>query len=187
MKDNHYYVSIFVSIILDIKIGVNQDFSLIKNVQRQPNHLKTSKATQTESFMHSNTLDQQYSGVCRDLSNISDQQYSGVTGVCRDHLSNNSGQQYSGVTGVCRDHLSNNSGQQYSGVCRDHLSNNSGQQYSGVCRDHLSNNSGQQYSGVCRDHLSNSAVSTDHLHTTPILPYVVNTEELEGLLNYNIM
>ena len=155
MKDNHYYVyrlSIFVSIILDIKIGVNQDFSLIKNVQRQPNHLKTSKATQTESVMHSNTLDQQYSGVCRDLSNISDQQYSGVTGVCRDHLSNNSGQQYSGV-----------------------------------CRDHLSNNSGQQYSGVCRDHLSNSAVSTDHLHTTPILPYVVNTEELEGLLNYNIM
>ena len=139
MKDNHYYVyrlSIFVSIILDIKIGVNQDFSLIKNVQRQPNHLKTSKATQTESVMHSNTLDQQYSGVCRDLSNISDQQYSGVTGVCRDHLSNNSG---------------------------------------------------QQYSGVCRDHLSNSAVSTDHLHTTPILPYVVNTEELEGLLNYNIM
>ena len=133
MKDNHYYVyrlSIFVSIFLDIKIGVNQDSS----VQRQPNHLKTSKATQTESVMHSNTLDQQYSG-----------------------------------------------------VYRDHLSNNSGQQYSGVCRDHLSNNSGQQCSGVCRDHLSNSAINTDHLHTTPILPYIVNTEELEGLLNYNIM
>ena len=107
---------------VNIEIGINQDSSLIKNVQRQPNHLKTSKATQTESVMHSNTLDQQYSG------------------VCRDHLSNNSGQQYSGV---CRDHLSNNSGQQYSGVCRDCLSNNSGQQYSGVCRDHLSNNSGQ--------------------------------------------